>query len=383
MRIGMVGDTFLPLTGGAEYHILEISRALRKMGYDIAILTAVPGDREVEGFQVTRLPGLDGSSFRTLMHLPFALPRFAKFIQACDVVHCHYSYLFAFLATILARVYHKPSLVTLHGLGTLDSSVRSSAIRRLYRYSSLKLATTVIATSSEMKEVAGRFTPAERIAQIPNGVDTHCFSPQPAPENDGRPPVVLTMRRLVPKNGVQYLVEAAPMIIRDHPDVQFSIVGTDRLEGYLKKRAADLGIAEHFRFVGEVPHDRARDYFAQADVVVFPSSAESTSLACLEAMAMEKAVVASRLTAFKEMLGENERGILVSLFDRESSDYEAAMTLPEDRLKILADAVSGLLRDRDLRLRLGKAARQYTVANYDWSIIASKTGAIYQKVARP
>ncbi len=421
MKIGMLVDTYLPILGGAEIHVLELSRALRQQDFEIAVCTAVPpsptlpprlADRQAGGeekffssaggfaarrteklfppflgeggmgeeFPVLRLPGLLGGGWRAVLSIPAALPRLIAFIREVDFVHCHYSFLMATLGSLLCRLMGKPCAVTLHGLGTLDSSVDKSPLHRLYRFIALKLAGTIIATSEEMRSIALRFAPPERVVVIPNGVNTHTFAPAPKPEGAGSELVILTMRRLAPKNGVQYLVQAAPEVIAALPQARFWVAGEGKLESALRKRVKEQGLEEHFCFLGIVPHERTPEYYHQADIVVFPSSAESTSLACLEAMCCEKAIIASSLSAYIEMLGTSgERGVLVSLFDREDSDYNAPLDLPPERIHALAQAILFLASDAKLRTRLGEAARRFASERYDWSLIAAQTARIYQK----
>ncbi len=379
MKIGMLTDTFLPIHGGGEVHVLELSRALRRQGHAVTVATATPGETQVDGFPVLREPRLNLGGRRALARLPLALPRLLRWARTVDMIHAHYSYLMAMAGVWLARFTRRPLVVTLHGLGTLDSSVaRDPLVRSLYRAVSLRGADKVIATSEEMRAVALRFVPDERIAVIPNGVDTRTFAPQPAPPREEI--VVLSMRRLAPKNGVQYLVEAIPFVRKALPQARFWITGEGKLEAHLRRRVDELGVGDVVTFLGVVPHAQTRDRYAQADVVVFPSSAESTSLACLEAMAMEKAIVASALAAYRQMLGKDERGLLVPLFDRVSSDYDAPLTLPEDRIRALAAAIVRLGRDAGLRAELGRRARQHVVAHYDWDVIARRTVAVYQSL---
>jgi glycosyltransferase involved in cell wall biosynthesis len=93
---------------------------------------------------------------------------------------------------------------------------------------------------------------------------------------------------------------------------------------------------------------------------------------------MEKAVIASSLSAYKEMLSASgERGLLVSLFDREDSDYNAPLNLPAERIHALAQAIIALAGDPSLRLQLGRAARSFAAGRYDWSAIAEQTKHIY------
>jgi glycosyltransferase involved in cell wall biosynthesis len=398
MKIGMLVDTYLPILGGAEVHVLELSRALHELGYEIAVCTAVPdaptphpfpnsggGENilggEVDNFPVLRLPGLMGGSWRALLGVPAALPRLIPFIRDVDFVHCHYSFLMAASGTLLARLLGKPSAVTLHGLGTLDSSVGRSSLYRLYRYISLKLGGTIIATSQEMRDVALRFAAAKKIVTIPNGVNSRAFSPALSEDQAATQQgelVILTMRRLAPKNGVQYLVEAAPEVVAALPNARFWVAGEGKLEGHIRQRVAELGVEPYFRFLGIVPHEKTPDYYRKADIAVFPSSAESTSLACLEAMSTERAIIASRLAAYLDMLGRaGERGILVPLFDREASDYNAPLTLPPERIRALAQAIITLGCDPQRRRQLGREARRFAVEHYDWSTIAAQTVRVY------
>lgn len=403
MRIGMLTDTYLPLMGGGEVHVLELSRALSRRGHTIRIATPQPAtaqpplvvtstakpstpqpsaDSPEDGeFPTLRLPALTGGGWRAMLRLPLVWPQLREFAAGVDVLHAHYSYLMAFVAVLLGRRLRKPVVVTLHGLGTLDSSVKGSLLRRTYRALSLGLAKGIIATSEEMRQVALRFSPDERIRIIPNGVDTARFTP-PVDQSLNPAPVVLSMRRLAPKNGAQYLVEAIPLILAAAPQTRFWITGEGKLEAHIRNRVHALDVAHAVEFIGIIPHDQTPDVYRRADVVVFPSSAESTSLACLEALACQRGVVASALAPYRLMLGEEQRGLLVPLFDRETSDYDAPLTLPQERIQALADAVIRLVQDADLRHNLGTAGRAYVIEHFDWSQIAAQTEQVYRLAQR-
>jgi glycosyltransferase involved in cell wall biosynthesis len=382
LKIGMLVDTYLPVIGGAEIHVLELSRALRARGHLPSVCTATVsnGDAGQEEFPVTRIPALRYQGWTTWLRLPFVLPRLVRFIRQVDIVHCHYTFFMAMLGTGLGRLLGKRTAVTLHGLGTLDSSVGRSVMMHFFRRASLRWADLVIATSPEMRTIALRFVPDEKIVVISNGVDTTRFTP--TPKEASNEIIILTMRRLAPKNGVQYLVEAAPIVVAAIPQACFRVAGEGKLEATIRQRVTELGMDAHFRFIGMVPHAQTADQYQKADVVVFPSSAESTSLACLEAMSMEKAIVASNLQAYQDMLGGGERGLLVKLFERVESDYNAPLKLPPERIQALAEAIIQLAGDPALRQELGKRARRFVVKEYDWLQIAKLTCQAYEPVTR-
>lgn len=376
MRIGIVSDTFLPQIGGAEIHVKNLAHFLKTSGEDVCIFTNTPGDYDFEGIKVWRNQNRGIRLFRLIRDMKNLI----NFIGKVDCVHAHYTFYLSCLAVFICKSYRKPIVVTLHGLGTLDSSVDKYFRRRIYRWVSFKLADAVIATSDEMADVARRFVKEKKIFIITNGVDTNYFHSTERVDKLGNQIIVLSMRRLNPKNGVQYLIEAIPYVAEKFKNIEFWIFGKDKLEGYLRKRVEELHIGSFVKFIGNVPNDQIKEYYEKADIITFPSSAESTSIACLEAMSMEKCVVASALGVFKMMLGNNERGWLVKLFDREESNYDAPLNLPNEKIKLLADSVILLIKDDNLRKTLGKNAREYVVENYDWRILTKIILNIYKNL---
>jgi len=370
-KIGIISDTFLPQIGGGEIHVRNLARFLMNEGFFVEIFTNTDGNEEDNGISIIR----SVCHGRGIFCVVSDIKNLFRFIIRFGVIHSHYTFYLSFLSSIIAKICHRRFVVTLHGLGTLDSSVNKKFRRRIYRYIAFKFADMVIATSDEMATVARRFVPEEKIVVIPNGVDTKEFKREEK-RSSATEIFVLSMRRLNPKNGVQYLIEAAPRIIGEVPNIRFLIAGKDKLENYLKKRVSDLGIGDFVEFIGEVNNEDTIVFYRKADIVVFPSSAESTSIACLESMSMGKAVIASALEVFQEMIG-NGRGVLVHLFDRQTSDYDAPLTLPDEKIKALADAVIVLAKDSDLRMKVGDNAHNFVKAQYDWRVLIKKISATY------
>ena len=190
--------------------------------------------------------------------------------------------------------------------------------------------------------------------------------------------MVVTVRRLVPKTGIHYLVEAMPELIKLVPNVIFIMVGTGRMEDYIRKRIRELKLSDYIKMVGEVDNDKVPQYMQLADVVVFPSTAESSSIACAEAMALGKAVVASRVGGLIELIGKKEeRGRLVTLVPWESSDYNAPIRLAADRYTALARIIADSLIEGDTERK--NKALLYAQTELDWSVIAKKTVAVYEQ----
>ena len=132
-------------------------------------------------------------------------------------------------------------------------------------------------------------------------------------------------------------------------------------------------------FVGRVENKDVPKYLAIADVVVFPSTAEATSLACLEAMAMKKAIVASNVGGYPEMIDDGKNGFLVSLTDSQNSDYDAPMMLSDERRRALAEKVSLLLSGKARAEALGEAAYKKVLETFSWDVVIRQVLALYDK----
>lgn len=382
----MVSDTYLPLVGGAEVHVEELTRHLRAMGHEVRLFVTEP----------RTIPGETGIT-RVAWKRNFA-EVFSKLWKTVgdfkpDVIGAHYSYRLAAVAGIVAKLKSVPMTVTLHGLGTLPephAKLRASIQVWIYQRLSLMCATHVIATSQDMLDAVPWVAPKTTI--VTNGADADRFDPTKG-EHDpvvvamrakavGRP-VIITVRRLNPKCGIQYLVEAMPEIVRRHPNVLYLMVGTGRMDDLIRARIKELGIERNVEMAGLVQNPDVPKWFAVSDVVVFPSTAESTSISCIEAMLMAKPVVASAVGGLIELLGrDGARGSLVKLVDWEHSDYEAPdiSAIPKERYTELAKCISDLLDDPERRKRVGEAARIHALANFTWKVVTAKTVEIYKKV---
>jgi glycosyltransferase involved in cell wall biosynthesis len=149
----------------------------------------------------------------------------------------------------------------------------------------------------------------KRISTVPGLVDTERFTP-----GDGKAaarrrlglevegPLLLTVRRLEPRMGIDRLLRALPLLGRD--DVTLVVAGTGSLAGDLPGLAAELGLAERVLFVGPVSDDsRLADWYRAADLFVLPTTAyEGFGMATVEALASGTPVVGTAIGATPELL---------------------------------------------------------------------------------
>ena len=206
-----------------------------------------------------------------------------------------------------------------------------------------------------------------RFAVIPNGVDLSRFA-APAPPSRVRAdfripagsPLVGVVARLEPEKGHRYLLEAWPAILAAAPDAWLLIVGEGSEADALRAQAAATG-ASHVAFTGR--REDISALTAELSVAVLPSLREAQGISILEAMARRVPVVASAVGGIPEVITSGIDGVLV-----ESSDSEA-----------LADAVSALLTDADLRGRIGDAGYRTVAERYSIDAQVRQIEAVYDE----
>lgn len=374
----------MPGIGGAEIHMENLIRELLKAGNRVVFLTHQDGVGALDDkIEIERIG-------RAKKFLPQIWRYLWRQSRDAEVLHAHYCHRLGFLMSLIGRLRHKPVIITLHGYGILDHpghNFRQKLTHSFWRFWSLKLCARIISTSQDLADRAYRYVPREKVIIIPSGYNPEIFNNEvrtsPGIEEKYRgKKVILTVRRLVPKTGIQYLVEALPQIIKEEPEAYFMAIGSGGMRPEIEKRVRELGLEKSVEFSGTVANERVPQYLAAAAVVVFPSTAESSSLACAESMAMGKKIVASRVGGLIELLGRNqERGRLVDLVSWRSSSYSAPERLPAESYRVLAAAVIESLRDDSADRQL--AARKFAEENLAWPTIVKKTLDVYQGVIAP
>ncbi|HUV30314.1 MAG TPA: glycosyltransferase family 4 protein [Acidobacteriota bacterium] len=176
--------------------------------------------------------------------------------------------------------------------------------------------------------------------------------------------VAVTAGRFVDQKGHVYLVEAAPELIRRHPDLRFLWLGNGPLEGMLRARLDELKLSDYFVFAGML--DNIDTPLAGADFMIHPAVEEPFSHAILEAMRAGLPIVASRVGGTPEAIIDGETGFLIS---------------PGQPLA-LVNGVDRLLADRDNLHRLGLAGQKRWRQNFTIERMVDKVEEYFSFVAR-
>jgi glycosyltransferase involved in cell wall biosynthesis len=356
---------FPPEVGGLESHAYYLCLELVRLGHDVGMVTSaslpgVPRRETMAGVGVTRtwFPARNPAGW--MLHTIGSIPSFLRRARTVDVLHAH-TFASAVPAMIARSRYGKPFVLTLHTSHFLRLAQKPSwrpVLRRI-----IASADWLLAASEEIRDVALEIFPHPRAEALTNGVDTELFQPiSPRLNSSANAGAearrLIVPRRLFQKNGVEYLVRAIPLIQRE-VEVEALLVGDGPERERLERLAHELGVADRIHFLGARPNHEMPALYATAEVAVFPSLMEATSVAALEAMSCGLPVAASRVGGLPEIVDEGNG----TLF--ESAD-------PED----LAARTIALLRRPELAAA-GEEGRRRVVENWSLERLARRHLEIY------
>ncbi len=394
LRVYIAIETFLPMVGGSEKQAFQQSKYLRAQGIEASILTmhfqvSCPGYECLDGVPVWRVAGrvlawhsrLPGT-LRRICYV-FALLvlgwRLWSHRHRYDIVHVFQLTLFTLPALAVCRLTRKPLVIGMRcdsprlEKKQLHRRVKSwtglEGFARLGRFALRLLArqlrqphVRILVLSTQMRESLERYGLAgETIRLIPNGVDIAQF--RPGPEQKERNPTVLCVAKLRHQKGIDILLLAWRSLVEQMPEARLVIVGDGPLATSLRELAGNLGIAASVEFAGLCSNVPAQ--LRRGRIAVLPSRWEGMPNGLLEGMSAGLACVATRVSGSKELLGRDERGLLVEPGDSEG----------------LAAALLRLLRDPELVRRYGEAARRHVEQQYAFPLVMRRQIALYSELA--
>jgi glycosyltransferase involved in cell wall biosynthesis len=329
-RLCIVTHTFLPHVGGIEIVTNEQSKRLLHKNYTPMVVTnriGTPKRYVVDGVPVECYESVN-TGFR--LGIPYSIPTvgsfptFAKSVKNAQIVHAHgHPYLTSLLAGKLAKFYGKPFVLTQHNTYIEYNNIFDQ-VEKLNDLSvgrqNLNTADKIIAVSGATRDyVLHLGAKPSKVKLIYNGVDVARFrvisgKRQEMRKKLGIPQdavVVLTVRRLVYKNGVDTLLDCANIAVKKNPKIVLVSVGKGPDMESVRQKIAQLGISDNFHLAGFVSDADLPSYYNLADFFVLPSkSGEGLPLVTMEAMACGLPVVATDVGGIKEILPK-EYGKLV------------------------------------------------------------------------
>lgn len=396
MRILHVLDVSAPTIAGYASRSRAIVNGQRAMGLEPVVLTSVR-HKNVSGAEMEDIDGI--RHYRTLRptvpgRRPLAeMYRLRQRIlevarrERVDLIHAHSPVLTGIPAWMAARQLGLRCVYEIRALWEDASVERGDTGRKSLRYTLTRGAETFLTRRVDAvvcicegirRDVGARGLPPERLHVVPNGVDAARFVPGAA-DGDARAQLGFEGRTVVGYigtfggfEGVEDLVEAlARLIKRGRDDLAGVIVGTGKAYESCRQIAQRHGLADRILHPGHVPAEEVERLYRVIDILAYPRrrfrlSELTTPLKPLEAMAMEKAVIASDVGGLRELVEDGVTGLL-----HRSEDVDD-----------LAAKIEALADDEALRRKLGRQARAWVSEQRDWKRIVPRYAAVYASVDR-
>jgi glycosyltransferase involved in cell wall biosynthesis len=371
-----LGDEMARERGGERVkvqapRILMVGTALEGRGGVAAVVSVLRRhglfERERVRYVATHTEGSRGAKLKG------ALGGFWNTLLACArqrpaVVHVHAashaSFLRKSVVLLIARMAGCKTIFHLHGGGFRRFATQESGpLKRRWIRHTLERSSVVITLSESWAQFVHGFAPRAKVAVVPNSVPLPPLPPI-APAASMQAQRILYLGRLEAAKGVFELLAAASRLAPRFPALRL-VFGGEGDCAALRRRAAELGLAERIELLGWLgPRERDAE-LARAEVFCLPSHAEGLPMAMLEAMAASKAVVATAVGGIPEALHDGDTGLLVPPRDEEA----------------LARALARLMGDTALRDRLAARARTSIEQHYSTEVVCGQLSAIYRELA--
>jgi glycosyltransferase involved in cell wall biosynthesis len=328
-----------------------------------------------EGIVIHRLrPLLAVGNAALLPGLTWSLRRF-------DLIHLHYPFFGGEFTTLASIAWRTPLVITyqhdvlLGGvMGVIERIMRQTVVRATLRRAAKVLFSSLdYAAASHIRPLlAGR---ADRIGELPNGVDVTIFSPGDVGADfnaryrpNGDEQIVLLVAGLDRAHyfkGVGVLLEA---LVELPSKIRLIVVGDGDLRASYEAEALSRGISARVHFAGRVPDGELPEYYRLADVTVLPSvtMGEAFGLVLVESLACATPVIATDLPGVRTVVDQGRAGLLV----------------PPGDAQALAAAIGRILGDDNTRAQWGREGTRQVQQRYTWEKIGDRLEVIYRGVLR-
>ena len=374
----------------------NILRHQRQHGIESVVVTACDheGSRHLPdpaGVTVIPGPAYEGSHRRGLREWALMMNLRRQIEQAIDefepdVVHGHSPVLVAWPALSAARRRRRPFVYEVRDLwenaavdlGNLsEGSLAYRAAQAVDSYVLKRADAVTVICDSMRTELAARLGRSDRLFIANNGVDLKALRPEAAEASRRRWNLPLDAQvlgfigMLQPYEGLDLLIDALPDLLQRAKGVHLMITGDGNHEAALRAQVGARGLERHVTFTGRIAHEEVSHAYAASDLLVYPrrhtqTTRLTTPLKPLEAMALGKAVLASDLPPFRELVAPGVRGMLFAA---------------GQRADLVAKSLQ-LLGDPELRSRLGAAAREWVTRERQWPMVVAPYREAYTTAMR-
>jgi glycosyltransferase involved in cell wall biosynthesis len=364
------------MVGGYERAAERLSAELGRKGHDVTVVAEQRdrkwlADEQMATYAVHRV----WCVYRPGWHIWTSLLSYALYIvrnaHRYDVLHVHQYGHLAALVIAMGSLLGKPVVLKLTSTGEqgIESALHSAGRwSRVLGWLHRQVSACVVPTESAFAEAVRFGIPANRIRQIPNGVDVDEFAPVTEGEKAlikaqlglQRSLVAIYCGRLASVKNPDGLLESWRIVARDVGNAELVLIGDGPLRPVLESSMHNSHQPDSVRLAGN--QSSVLPWYQAADVYVLPSRLEGLSNSLLEAMSCGLPVVSARVSGSTDIFSHADVGCLVDVGD----------------VVGFADALKTMLVEEKRRLSCSATARSYAKANYSIESVGASTIALYQ-----
>lgn len=355
--------------GGGESHLLSLVENLDRDRFDPVVLSFTEGPM-VDRLQAMNIPVEVIPTTKPFNFMVWGKVKDLMQRHQIQLVHAHGTRACSnvFQPT---RSLGLPLVYTIHGWSFHDDQ---HPLLKKVRVMGEKLLTrkadTNISVSLSNQQTGKRYFSEFESVVVNNGIDQQKFNPERNLKNirqelgiPAHTTLILFVARFIHQKQPLLLLRSFALAARQQPELRLLMVGDGDQKAEALTLVQELGIVDKVifeKFRQDVP-----DVLAAADIFVLPSLWEGLPIGLLEAMAMGKAIIGTRVDGTSEVLQHGQNGILLEVEGLEQS---------------LAEALLSLAADPQQRERLGKGARSTISTTYSATTMTRQIEAIYTKL---
>ncbi len=227
-----------------------------------------------------------------------------------DLIHAHFAHPSGYVAAMVSKIFKRPYILTVHGSDILEKYVDKKTVNRRKRNRNfgLRQADRVICVSHYLKKaIMNLGVPSEKIAVIPNGIDTKTFYLSSSP--NGKSDIIF-VGNFIERKGLDLLIKSFKKISMKSPDVNLKILGNGPIKSKIQLMVNELELNNRVKFMDQVSNTEIATIIQNSRLLCLPSREEGFGVVLIEALACGVPVVGARTGGIIDIIKSEEIGLL-------------------------------------------------------------------------
>ncbi|MCK4734098.1 MAG: glycosyltransferase family 4 protein [Methanophagales archaeon] len=380
---------------GDAVHVRELAMNLAKLEHHVALIAGYSPEQSEELQLLEKHPNIQISYNKNRFKIPFPRSRDFSSLWTClkvarknppDVI---YERSFSpKIGVVLSKILRKPLVVEINGIVEEEAKLQgihvnhrfTKNIRMKIRQRFFNSANKIVAVTLGIKEdLYKRYNiPLDKIVVIPNGANTDIFRPmdQTTVKRERglnqKSKYVCFVGNLAPWQGVEYIIEAAPIVLEKVSEAKFLIVGDGMMRNELEGMVKKLDLQDVFIFTGSVSFEEVPKYINASDVCVAPFIRARN-----EKIGLSPLKIYEYVACGKPVVGSDIKGVGDFL-----EDLNVGISFLSENYVELAHAIIKLLLDSELIDTMGENGRKVVVEKYSWGNTAERVIDVCEELVK-